>query len=363
MGRQYRRLAAATICALCWASAILLLLPARPLDGAGLAPLLLTPTSSAGTPLVHLPVIYGPDLPPTPSATPVSSVTTTATPAVTPAVTPAATPTATPTATPAVTPGATTWWKPSPDRPIAWHWQLGQDFIFSRDVIPSVTVYDLDGELTSAATVAQLHALGSDIIVICYFDAGVYESYRSDASAFPPEVIGNPDEGWEDSYWLDIRQIDILRPIMENRIRTWCRDKGFDAIEPDETEVWSNDSGFPITKAQNNAYNRMIASLAHQYGLSVGLKGNTTETGELVGYFDWTLNEQCWEFDECEFIYNSFILAGKAAFNIEYDVAPNCTQANRWHMNSAQRDLELVGPTDPTYELKLCVPYGQETWE
>jgi hypothetical protein len=41
----------------------------------------------------------------------------------------------------------------------------------------------------------------------------------------------------------------------------WCARKGFDAIEPDETEVWSNASGFDITKVQNNAYNRNGAFL------------------------------------------------------------------------------------------------------
>lgn len=269
--------------------------------------------------------------------------------------------TATPSPTPSVTPPAP-WWQPSPDKPIAWHWQLSQDFDFPRDVIPHVTVYDVDGELTSAATVTQLHALGPEIVVICYFDAGVYEDYRSDAASFPPEIIGSPDEGWAGSYWLDVRQVDILRPIMENRIKTWCKDKGFDAIEPDETEVWSNNSGFPITKAQNNAYNQLIAELGHKYGLSVGLKGNTTETGELVDFFDWTLNEQCWEYDECDFVYDSFIMHGKAAFNVEYEATPDCTQANRWHINSARRDLDLVGPTDPAYVFDPCVPYTQTIW-
>ena len=274
-----------------------------------------------------------------------------------------ATPTATPTSTPTPTPRpVAAWWQPSPDKPIAWHWQLSQDFVFPRDVIPHVTVYDIDGELTSAITVAQLHSLGPEIVVICYFDAGVYEDYRSDASSFPPEVIGKSDAGWAGSYWLDIRQVDILRPIMENRIKTWCKDKGFDAIEPDETEVWSNDSGFPITKAQNNAYNRLIAELGHKYGLSVGLKGNTTETGELVDYFDWTLNEECWQYKECDYLYNSFIKANKAVFNIEYSANPNCTQANAWHMNSAKRDLNLVGPTNSSYKFAPCVPYSQTTW-
>jgi hypothetical protein len=284
----------------------------------------------------------------------------TKTPTPTPTKTPV--PIATPLPVNTPTPGAASWWKPTTANPIAWHWQLSQNFSYPRDVIPGVKVYDIDGELTSAQTVAQLHALGPDVKVICYIDAGVYEDYRSDAGSFPASVIGQADAGWDGSYWLDIRQIDILKPIMENRIKNWCKAKGFDAVEPDETEVWSNDSGFAITKAQNNAYNIMIAELAHKYGLSVGLKGNTTETGDLVSYFDWTLNEECWQYKECDFVYNSFVKAGKAAFNIEYSTNPNCAQANAWHMNSARRDLNLVGPTKSSYRFSPCVPYTQTTW-
>lgn len=258
---------------------------------------------------------------------------------------------------------AVDWWKPSPNAPIHWHWQLSDTFVVPRDVLPHVTVYDIDGELATAETVARLHAIGPNVKVICYFDAGVYESYRSDAWRFPPEVIGKPDSGWEDSYWLDIRQTSILLPIMRDRMQHWCKDKGFDAIEPDETEVWSNDSGFPITKAENNAYNQQIAALAHGLNLSVGLKGNTTEAPELWPYFDWTLNEQCWEFDECALLKDSFIDHGKAVLNIEYNVNPNCAQANAWHMNSALRDLYLVGPTNPDYRYAPCISDTNNTWD
>jgi hypothetical protein len=253
-------------------------------------------------------------------------------------------------------------WKPTPDQPIHWHWQLSDEFVYPRDVLPNVTVYDIDGEKTSAETVAKLHALSPDIKVICYFDAGVYETYRSDAGWFPASVIGNADVGWNNSYWLDIRQTDILLPIMQDRIQHWCKDKGFDAIEPDETEVWSNDSGFAITKEQNNFYNMKIAELAHAAGLSVGLKGNTTETGELWQYFDWTLNEQCWEYDECDNLKSSFIDHGKAVFNIEYNVNPLCSTANSWHMNSARRDLDLVNPTSSKYRYVPCVPDTKNSW-
>ncbi len=256
----------------------------------------------------------------------------------------------------------TNWWRPTPATPIHWHWQLSQDFSFPRDVLPHKTVYDLDGELTSAETVAKLHALGPDVVVICYFDAGVYEDYRSDRARFPASVIGKEDEGWDGSYWLDIRQLDILLPIMRDRMINWCKNKGFDAIEPDETEVWSNDSGFPITKAQNNAFNKAIADLAHSLGMSVGLKGNNTEAPELVNYFDWALTEQCWEYDECALFKNSFIAQGKAVFNVEYNTHPNCTLANQWHINSSRRDLDLVGPTASDYLYQPCVPDTQATW-
>ncbi|MCR4264473.1 MAG: endo alpha-1,4 polygalactosaminidase [Candidatus Roizmanbacteria bacterium] len=297
---------------------------------------------------------------------------------VTPTLPPTQTPAPTATRTPTPTPVSGSWWKPTPNSPIHWHWQLSQDFAYPRDVLPNKTVYDIDGEKASATLVAQLHALGPNVKVICYFDGGVWEDYRSDAGKFPGsqnsgvpytgdpqyanvDIIGSKDQGWEGSYWMDIRRTDILRPLMDWRVKNWCKDKGFDAIEPDETEVWSNNNGFSISKAQNNVYNQMIAEIAHSYNLSVGLKGNTTEAGELVQYFDWTLNEECNEYGECNELL-PFINANKAVFNIEYAVNPNCTQMNNWHMNSARRDLDLVGPTQGSYRYTPCIPDTQNNW-
>jgi hypothetical protein len=210
--------------------------------------------------------------------------------------------------------------------------------------------------------VTALHGLGPDIVVICYFDAGVYESYRSDASSFPQSIIGNADQGWPNSYWLDIRQLSVLMPILKNRMVNWCKGKGFDAIEPDETEVWSNNSGFPLTLADNNAFQQAISDMAHSLGMSVGLKGNNTEAGILEPLFDWALTEQCWEFSECDNFQTSFLAKGKAVFNVEYSVSPNCTQANAWHMNSVKRDLQVVGPASAGYLYQPCIPDTQNTW-
>jgi hypothetical protein len=254
------------------------------------------------------------------------------------------------------------WWKPTASAPVHWHWQLSQEFQVPRDVLPHKTLYDIDGEQATAQTVAALHALGPDVKVICYFDAGVYEDYRSDASTFPKSIIGNPDQGWDGSYWLDIRQLDVLMPILRKRATEWCLNKGFDAVEPDETEVWSNDPGFPITLEQNNAFNTAVADMVHSLGLSVGLKGNNSEAAVLEPAFDWALTEQCWEFDECSNFRDSFVAKNKMVLNVEYDAAPNCMLANQWHINSSQRDLDLVGPTAASYLYQPCVPDDRDTW-
>jgi hypothetical protein len=46
--------------------------------------------------------------------------------------------------------------------------------------------------------------------------------------------------------WLDIRRIDLLAPILRARLDL-CNVKGFDAIEPDNIEIYDNNTGFPLT--------------------------------------------------------------------------------------------------------------------
>lgn len=279
---------------------------------------------------------------------------------------------------PAPTPGS--WWKPSPNAPISWHWQLSQDFQVPRDVKQNVYVYDFDGEQASADTVKKLKdwgaAQGKQVIAVCYIDVGVYEDYRSDIQKFKDaqdqlrqktgdanaKLWGNKDAGWNGSYWLDVRQIDLLKPIMEARIRDWCKGKGFDAVEPDESEVWNNNPGFPITMEQSHAYTKMIADLVHSYGMSVGLKGNNGEAALLEPYHDWALTEECFQYGECQKFVDSFIKKGKAVFNIEYSANPDCTFANKNRINSAKRDLNLVGPTASGYLYQPCMPDGSTAW-
>jgi hypothetical protein len=264
---------------------------------------------------------------------------------------------------PAVTHDAGPVWIPSSAEPVHFHWQLSTTFSAPRDVIPGdgPIVYDIDGEENDAATVAAIHALGPDVKVVCYVDVGTWEDYRSDASSFPASVIGATN-GWPGEKWLDVRQQSILLPLMKARIETWCKDKGFDAVEPDNLDAWENSPGFPITESENIAYDLAIASMGHALGLSMGLKNLPENAPSMEPSFDWALDEQCYEYDECSYFKTSFIAKGKAVFDVEYDHSPDCSDASGAHVNAQKRDLNLVGPKASGFVYAPCVPDTQVGW-
>ena len=223
-------------------------------------------------------------------------------------------------------------WQPTPGT--SWQWQLSG----TVDTGVDAAVYDIDGFDTSAATVAALHAKGRK--VICYVNAGAYEDFRPDRSAYPAALLGSGN-GWQGERWLDIRRLDVLRPILGKRFDL-CRSKGFDAVEPDNVDGYQNDSGFPLTPADQLAFNRMVAGLAHARGLAVGLKNDLDQVPQLVGDFDFAVNEQCAEYRECDAL-TPFVERGKAVFEAEYNLptAAFCPQARRLGFSALRKHLDL----------------------
>jgi hypothetical protein len=255
------------------------------------------------------------------------------------------------------------WWSPTSGAPIHFHWQLSSTFALPADVVSGQgqIVYDIDGETNDAATVAALHELGVNVKVVCYVDVGTYENYRSDAASFPASVLGSSN-GWPGEQWLDVRQQSILLPIMKARFQSWCVDKGFDAIEPDNLDGWQNSSGFPLTESENVSYDLAIAALGHSLGLSVGQKNVPSNVATMEPSFDWALDEQCFEYSECDGYQTSFLAKGKAVWDVEYNTSPDCAQSGTWHMNAQMRDLDLVAPGASAYVYQPCVPDSQATW-
>jgi hypothetical protein len=212
-------------------------------------------------------------------------------------------------AAPAASPPATAagWW--TPPQHLTWFWQLQGTIDNSH----AVAAYDVDGFETEAAEVAALHAQGKH--VICYIDVGTAENFRPDYGQFPPSTLGRKN-GWPGERWLDIRQLGVIEPIMTKRFQM-CREKGFDAVEPDNMEAFSNKSGFEISAAQQLTYNEWIAGEVHSLGMAVLQKNDGEQAVELQPYFDGALNEECNKYRECA-DYEPYLAAGKPVLNAEY---------------------------------------------
>jgi hypothetical protein len=230
--------------------------------------------------------------------------------------------------------GPAGWWVP--DVRTSWQWQL-----IDLPVDPGyeVALYDIDLFDNEAAVVADLHARGRR--VVAYVSAGSWEDWRPDADQFPEAVRGLPLAGWPGERWLDVRQIEVLGPLMEARLDLAVQ-KGFDGVEWDNVDGYANATGFPLTYEDQLAYNILLAQAAHARGLSVALKNDLDQVPDLVAYFDWALNEECFSYDECDAL-QPFLDAGKAVMVVEYELETSqfCPQANAQGFNAMRKHWAL----------------------
>ncbi|SDF64368.1 hypothetical protein SAMN05660662_2886 [Blastococcus aurantiacus] len=240
------------------------------------------------------------------------------------------------TATPSTGDGSAEPWRPSAGT--TWQYQLSGRV----DVSADAAVFVVDGADTTADTVRELHDRGRR--AVCYVNAGAYEDWRSDASRYPADVLGAPLDGWPGERWLDIRRTDVLLPLLAARLDV-CRAKGFDAVEGDNVDGYANESGFPLGAGDQVVFNRVLADLAHERGLAIGLKNDVEQAAELEPSFDFAINEECLAFDECD-AYAPFVRAGKAVLNVEYS-APSedaCARAGSLGLSTIVKELDLAAP-------------------
>jgi hypothetical protein len=226
------------------------------------------------------------------------------------------------------------WW--SPPQRLTWFWQL-QGTVKNGE---PVAAYDIDGFENGASEVATLHAQGKH--VICYIDAGTAENFRPDYSSFPKSVLGRSN-GWPGERWIDVRRLGVIEPIMTARFQI-CREKGFDAVEPDNIEAYSNKSGFPITAQQQLVYNEWIATEVHSLGMAVLQKNDGEQAAQLQPYFDGALSEQCNQYDECA-DFEPYLAAGEPVLNAEYRLAKAkfCAADEALRMMGVRYALSLNG--------------------
>jgi Glycoside-hydrolase family GH114 len=254
----------------------------------------------------------------------------------------------------------------------------GTSFATGKQVAP--TVFDIDiyqdgkcytpnnyGVLNSAA-VNALHAQGDK--VIGYIDAGTGETWRPDYpqySSFNAScggcLFGKPVGGFRDEFWLNINtnvsgvnpntgQTETAQQFIIDELSARldkARSLGVDAIEFDNVDAYQNKTGLTISAATQEQFDATIANLAHSKGFTVGLKNDLGQANDLQPYFDFAINEQCWQYNECNYPPPGLQVwpgtYGKAVFNVEYKLAASkfCLQANSasYNFNSILKNVNL----------------------
>ncbi|SEG96785.1 hypothetical protein SAMN05444920_110102 [Nonomuraea solani] len=219
--------------------------------------------------------------------------------------------------------------------------------VFDIDLYAAEEVAGDNATLNTAA-VQAIHARGAK--AICYVDAGSIEEFRPDYQQFVDwhnehdgSLLGKPfSPEFPNERWANINndkgQRDFLLEMMAARVDK-CVQAGFDGVEFDVVhahEAGEETTGWAISPATQLVYNRALAGMAHRKGLSVALKNDLSQAAELVSSFDYAVNEECFEHDECSEL-SPFTEAGKAVFHVEYKTSPDDFCAATTGFNSLKK--------------------------
>ena len=253
-------------------------------------------------------------------------------------------------------------------RPMTWDWQIGRVTPLQRTGAHAVDIYDLDGFLTTKAQVAAIKTSWQAATLphpraVCYLDLA-WEDYRPDATpeagAFPASTLGAVYYGYPEERWVDFRQLDALKPMLDARI-AMCARKGFDAVELDDIDGFDPPSttGFHLTPGDVQNYLAYAFNQVHRDGMTALWKNSPYLSSWGRQYTDGAVVEECYLSHDC----TAAQLAGDAQYGI------TCTALNGgtpcgWtdfttDKTAAQPTGKWVGEAEYTADGYVCRP-GQK---
>jgi hypothetical protein len=236
-----------------------------------------------------------------------------------------------------------TWWQPTnsgPGNGPEWQWELDHPLRVgnaadmglaatnaARQVAANPTVFDVDGIENPASTVKALHSLGDK--AICYIEIGSAGNYYAASDEGIPVSyyaqlkaagdLGAKMAGYPE-YYLNVNSPSTVS-IIESMIRQQCAAKGFDAVEPDLGDSYTDNNGFGITEAQNAAYDNTLGTYAHSLGLAWGQKNGDQDPAFAkmqAPVADFLLTEECNYYHTCAGVAAPYVAAHKLVLNAEY---------------------------------------------
>lgn len=254
------------------------------------------------------------------------------------------------------------WWRPKdtgPNNGPGFQWELdhplnihsAKDMGYgalnaARRIASSPTVYDIDGIDNPASTVAALHRRGDK--VTCYIEVGAAGNYYSAAQerigvTYYAQLeaardLGDKVPGYPERY-LNINAASTVG-IIKLMIRRQCAAKGFDAVEPDIDDSYTDRTGFRITEKEDEEFDIRLGAYAHSLGLAWGQKNGDNDPSfskALEPTADFLLDEECNFYRTCRIVTPPYVKAGKLVLNAEY--------TNDWGSDPA-RDLRKFCTAD-----------------
>jgi Glycoside-hydrolase family GH114 len=205
------------------------------------------------------------------------------------------------------------WYPPHLDstgHPMRWDWQIGLGAPRQRTGARAVDIYDVDGFLTTAAQLRAIHRTWQAATLphprtYCYLDLA-WEDYRPDGSApsrggaFPANTLGRIYYGYPQERWVDLRQLDALKPMIDARI-AMCARKGFDAIELDDIDSFepASTTGFNLTPQDAQNFLAYVDNEIHRQGMAVLWKNTGVLSWWGRDYSDGAVVEECYTYSEC----------------------------------------------------------------
>jgi Glycoside-hydrolase family GH114 len=192
-------------------------------------------------------------------------------------------------------------------KPMRWDWQIGRVTPLQRTGTHAVDIYDIDGFLTTRAQVHAIHTSWQAATLphprlICYLDLA-WEDYRPDGSPgryFPASTLGNVYYGYPQERWLDFRQLDALKPLLDERI-AMCARKGFDAVELDDIDSFDPPSttGFHLTPGDAQNFLAYAFNQVHRDGMTGLWKNSPYLSWWGRRYADGAIVEECYVYRMC----------------------------------------------------------------
>jgi len=240
-------------------------------------------------------------------------------------------------------------WRPRAG--VKWNWTLGENPNKLNIKQGEFEVMDIDLLDATKETIKGMHNLG--LKVICYFSAGTYEPFRAESQGMldVKGLVQNKMKEWDEN-WLDFR-VEGIKPFMRANLDV-AVEKGCDGVEFDNVDAYTNTHwSNPLTANDQIKYNKWLAEEAHNRGLSAGLKNCVGLLEDLVDYFDFAINEQCSDYNECV-DYKVFLNQDKAVFVALYGLMSDTSFVNK--ICSQIKDMKLsIIIKDPDQSLKY--PY------